>query len=90
MSTVKKWGVDVFIWENEEGHTSVDARLVAEDRAISVVGHGSARRNPNDRDIPEIGDEMAVGRALADLGRNLSTAAEENLAATAQIPSAAS
>ncbi|GGO21374.1 hypothetical protein GCM10011574_48670 [Microbispora bryophytorum] len=32
---------------------------------------GRARRNPSDRPVPEIGDELAAGRALADLGAKL-------------------
>lgn len=41
-------------------------------------GWGRARRNPRDADIPRIGEEVAAGRALADLARQLlATAAEE-------------
>lgn len=32
---------------------------------------GLARLNPADRDVPEIGDELAVARALSDLGHQL-------------------
>lgn len=88
MSTVKKWSVDVFIWENDEGHTSAEARLVAENRSLSIVGRGLARVNPRERDIPEIGDEVAVGRALADLANNLTSTAESDIAG-ATSPTAA-
>jgi len=81
MSTVKRWSVDVYIWEDDEGHTSAEARLVAENRPVSVVGRGIARLNPHDRDVPEIGDEVSVGRALADLGRNLMSTAEVDIEA---------
>ena len=90
MSTVKKWSVDVFIWENDEGHTSAEARLVAENRSLSVVGRGLARVNPHERDIPEIGDEVAVGRALAELGRNLSSTAEADITAVTSATTSAS
>jgi hypothetical protein len=83
MSKVKKWSVDVYIWEDEARRTSAEARLIAENRAVSVVGRGAARLNPHDRDIPEIGDEVAVGRALADLGRNLISTAETDIEAVA-------
>ena len=33
------------------------------------------RLNPADRDMPEIGDELAVARALSDLGHQLLDAA---------------
>jgi hypothetical protein len=38
-------------------------------RPIEGVGH--ARRNPRDRTVPEIGDELAAGRALIDLSSRL-------------------
>jgi hypothetical protein len=81
MSTVKKWSVDVYIWEDDAGRTSAEARLVAEHRALAVIGRGTARVNPHDPEIPEIGDEVAVGRALADLGRNLMSTAEADIQA---------
>jgi hypothetical protein len=81
MLSVKKWSVDVFIWEGDDGETSAEARLVAEDRAKAVVGRGAARLNPHDADVPEIGDEVAVGRALSDLGRNLMSTAEADVEA---------
>ena len=37
----------------------------------SFEGHGEARRRPNDREVPEIGDELATARALADLAYQL-------------------
>ena len=36
-----------------------------------VNGHAEAHRNPHDPSVPEIGDELAAGRALADLGQQL-------------------
>lgn len=36
-----------------------------------VTGIGITRRNPSDKDVPVIGDELAVARALADLVRRL-------------------
>ena len=32
---------------------------------------GRAKLNPDDYDVPEIGDEIAVARALTDLGHRL-------------------
>lgn len=40
-------------------------------------GTGEARRHPRDRDVPIIGEELAVGRALTDLGAALEHAARE-------------
>ncbi|MDT3446689.1 MULTISPECIES: DUF1876 domain-containing protein [unclassified Pseudofrankia] len=70
----KTWTVDVFLTEGE-GLTRAEAVLhCGTDRELRGAGH--ARRNPDDREIPAIGDEVAASRALADLARALrSTAA---------------
>jgi len=76
MTAVKRWNVEIFIGE-DDGRTYAEARLHTEigDR---LVGIGRARLNPDDRDVPEIGDELAVARALSDLGhRLLMTAAKD-------------
>lgn len=39
------------------------------------MGVGLARLNPADRGVPEIGDELAMARALPDLGHQLLKAA---------------
>lgn len=36
-----------------------------------VRGEGVSRRAPRDREVPEIGDELATARALADLAYQL-------------------
>lgn len=69
MIETKRWKVDIFIGE-QDGHTHAEARLVPEDRA-TLTGTGSARLNPHDTDVPEIGEELAVARALSDLGHQL-------------------
>jgi hypothetical protein len=38
-------------------------------------GWGRARRNPADPNVPRIGEELAVARALADLSHHLVEAA---------------
>jgi hypothetical protein len=50
------------------------ARLHNHDET-GLIGVGLARLNPADRDMPEIGDELAVARALSDLGHQLLEAA---------------
>lgn len=70
----KKWSVDILIDEHEsttgEAQTRAEARLRTKD-TTTLVGIGVARRNPRDTDVPEIGDELAVARALADLAHQL-------------------
>ena len=69
MNEVKNWTVRVDIGEHD-GHTRAVARLHTMD-TDHLVGVGFARRNPADSDVPEIGDEIAVARALYDLGQRL-------------------
>ena len=82
MDEVKHWNVTIDIDEHE-GRTRAKARLQTRD--TEVVGVGIARLDPADRDVPEIGDELAAARALSDLGaRLLQGAAEDVEAATGQ------
>ena len=81
MDQVKNWTVTIDIDEHD-GHTRARARLHTQD-TDALVGVGLARRDPGDDDVPEIGDEIAVARALSDLGtRLLQTAAEDVEAVT--------
>jgi Domain of unknown function (DUF1876) len=69
MSTTKRWRVDIVIDEHEN-KTRAEARLHNPDET-GLVATGLARRNPHDRDVPEIGDELAVARALSELAHKL-------------------
>ncbi len=53
----------------EDGRTRAKAVLATDQRTRR--GAGEAWRKCTDFDVPEIGDELAVGRALADLARRL-------------------
>ncbi|MDQ8704960.1 DUF1876 family protein [Streptomyces sp. LHD-70] len=46
-----------------------------------LTGHGTARRNPSDDDVPEIGDDLAAARALEDLAQQLKRTAYHDMAA---------
>ena len=70
MTAMKHWTVDVYIDENNDGRTYAEARLDS-GKPGHLIGVGQARLNPADDDIPEIGDELAVARALTDLGHRL-------------------
>lgn len=83
MEEVKRWTVTVDIDEHD-GRTRARARLHTRD-TDRLVGVGVAHLDPADQDIPEIGDEIAVARALCDLGtRLLQTAAEDVTAVTGE------
>ncbi|MDG6101391.1 DUF1876 domain-containing protein [Dactylosporangium aurantiacum] len=84
MVTTKHWNVDVSIGE-DDGRTYAEARLEAGD-ATQLRGYGEARLNPADEDVPEIGDELAVARALSDLGHRVLVAAATDIQATSGEP----
>lgn len=73
--TSKHWRVDIYIDEHtNERETRAEARLHNPDET-GLKGEGVARRNPGDTEVPEIGDELAVSRALSDLAHKLLDAA---------------
>ncbi|MET0764215.1 MAG: DUF1876 domain-containing protein [Blastococcus sp.] len=77
MDQAKTWTIRIDIGEHD-GRTRAVARLHTRDTE-GMVGVGFARLNPADRDVPEIGDEIAVSRALSDLSHRLIDAAADDL-----------
>lgn len=75
----KTWSVEIFLGERD-GSTHAEARLRTNDHT-EYVASGVARLNPSDRDVPEIGDELAVARALSALGHRLVEAAAGDIEA---------
>lgn len=65
----KHWTVEIVIDEHES-RTRARARLHAAE-VDSLVGVGLARLNPEDENVPKIGDELATSRALSDLAHRL-------------------
>ncbi|WP_282699717.1 DUF1876 domain-containing protein [Streptomyces sp. CC219B] len=76
MNHTAEWKVRLYLFE-EEGTTK--ARVVLDTGNASLTGQGTAHRNPADRDVPEIGDELAAGRALHDLAGQLVEAATQDI-----------
>jgi hypothetical protein len=77
-----KWAVTVYLEDHDE-QTRARARLETGQTAAGSVleGVGHARRNPRDRDVPEIGRELATARALSDLAHKLFEATVDDIAA---------
>ncbi|MGW2829572.1 DUF1876 domain-containing protein [Streptomyces sp. NPDC001286] len=73
----KQWTVQIFISEDGD-ETHARAVLTTRDTA-TVTGRGVARKNPVDRSIPEIGDELAASRALEDLAIRLHDVASDDI-----------
>lgn len=75
----RTWHVEIYLSENE-GNTRAEA-VLRTDAGTELRHLGVARRNPTDRDIPEIGDEIAVCRAVTGLGHDLLEAAVADVTA---------
>jgi len=68
MMTVDSWQVEISIHE-DGGRTRAEARLTKD--GAGMMGHGLARRNPDDQEVTQIGEEIAAARALSDLAHQL-------------------
>jgi hypothetical protein len=84
MRATKTWTVQVVI-EEEDDVTRADAVLRTADDT-QLRGTGRARRNRKDPAVPEIGDELAASRALADLAHHLLEAATADIEAVVGEP----
>lgn len=69
MNEAGDWSVSLSVSELA-GETQTEARLIMSD-GNHVSGRGRARRNPVDRNVTKIGEEIAVARALSDLAHRL-------------------
>lgn len=73
----KTWRIDVVTYEGQYA-TSAQAVLHGE-IADGVQGIGVARRRPGEPDVPTVGDELALARALRRLSDVLLAAATNDL-----------
>lgn len=76
MTRTLEWSVRLGLSE-EDGTTRAEA--VLDTGSEKVVGHGVAHCNPQDVDIPVIGDELAASRAMKDVAVQLMRAADREL-----------
>jgi hypothetical protein len=89
MTMTKTWNVAVTLTE-DAGRTRAEAHLhgagagelgaASSKKSISELrAVGMARCHPDDADVPMIGDEVAVSRALSDLAHQLLDTAARNI-----------
>lgn len=71
---LREYDVAVIVEERED-HT--DAKATVTVRGTQFGGWGRARRHPLDPEMPSVGDELAIARALAELSRHLLGAAAD-------------
>ena len=77
----KQWRVDVYL--SEEGDETFARAVLHGESPQEVFGTGHAHRNPHDPSVPEIGDELAAARALAELASKLDVVAYADIGASA-------
>jgi hypothetical protein len=73
----KQWQVTVSVVEYDSGQTK--AHVVVHTGVRDLQAHGRAQRLAGDVDVPEIGDEVAVGRAMLALGEELLDRATQDI-----------
>jgi len=71
MTHTRTWTVEISIAEHVGERITRAAAILHRDARTPVRGEGEARRRPADTEVPEIGDELATARALADLAYKL-------------------
>jgi hypothetical protein len=62
------WTVEIAFSEDED-RTRADAVLTG--GTADLQGWGRARRNPEDPNVPAVGEDIAAARALSDLAHHL-------------------
>jgi hypothetical protein len=67
------------VFTEDDQRTEAQVRTVV--RGREFAGRGQSRRNPRDPNVPEIGEELALARALADLSHELVDAATASIEA---------
>lgn len=76
MARALEWKVRLYLSE-EDGVTK--ARAVLDTGTAALTGRGHAQCSPDDVDVPEIGDELAAGRALGDVAQQLLGIAQRDI-----------
>ncbi|GAA1758924.1 DUF1876 domain-containing protein [Agromyces humatus] len=84
MSATKQWSITVDIDEQEDTTLANVSLRTPTGHEVSGVGH--AQRNPLDPSVPEIGDELAVSRALRNLAERLLHTTEKDIAGATGEP----
>jgi hypothetical protein len=79
MRDSRRWNVEVLVGE-EDGRTYAEA-VLRDDIGNHVTGAGRATVAPGDRNVPQVGDEIAVARALHDLSHRLLSVARDDVEA---------
>lgn len=84
MTHITDWPIR--LWLTDDGsRTTAHVELLTRNYH-TVTAEGIARRRPHDPVVPQIGDELAAGRALAQLARQLLAAGAEDIESLGEPP----
>jgi hypothetical protein len=86
MIHTRTWNVEVTIDEYEDERRTRAVAVLRTEARPQLRGEGTARRSPRDREVPEIGDELATARALADLAYRLLDVAADDIEQVTRRP----
>lgn len=76
----KQWNVQIEIDEDDQDDVTTATAVLTTPGGKRHESVAYARRNPDDRPVPAIGDELAAGRALSDLAAKLIEDGAEDVA----------
>jgi hypothetical protein len=68
-TTIATWMIEMRFDEVDDRTHAKAVVLTSAGRQLQ--GHGQSRRNPHDRPLPRIGEEVAAARALSNLAHEL-------------------
>ena len=77
MDATTQWSITVEIDEDDDSTLAHVSLRTPKGHEVTGVGH--AQRNPHDPSVPEIGDELAVARALRNLAERLLHTTERDI-----------
>ena len=78
------WEISISLDEHD-GRTRAEARLHTRG-STHLRGIGWADRHPRDPEVPQIGEELAVSRALSELAHELLQSTADDIAASLHHP----
>lgn len=80
---VRTWDVKIHLFDADkvrfDDEITTAHAVLTTSSGTTLEGYGRARRNPNDVDVPEIGEELAAARALRDLADRLLKATSDDI-----------
>ncbi|WP_454852632.1 dsRBD fold-containing protein [Promicromonospora soli] len=84
------WSVAIRLFDADDierdGTLTAAHAVLTTSSGTTLEGHGRARRNPDDPQVREIGEELAAARALRDLADRLLRATSDDIAEIEKHP----